>query len=84
MVLGELGGSITRALQAMSNATTVDENVLNECLNQIARALFQHDVNVKLVHNLQTNIKNIQLAAGHNKRKIIQQVYILIIVLRIF
>ncbi|PWA57503.1 hypothetical protein CTI12_AA408570 [Artemisia annua] len=77
MVLGELGGSITRALQAMSNATIIDEDVLNECLKQITRALLQHDVHIKLVHNLQTNIKNIvnlhELAAGHNKRKIIQQ-----------
>ena len=85
MVLGELGGSITRALQSMSNATIINEVVLNKCLNEIARALFQHDVQVKLVHNLQTNIKNIvnlnEVAAGHNKRKIIQHVYIFIIVL---
>ncbi|GKB04305.1 signal recognition particle 54 kDa protein 2 [Tanacetum coccineum] len=74
---GELGGSIRRALQAMSNATIIDEQVLNECLKEITRALLQHDVHVKLVHTLQTNIKNIvnlpDLAAGHNKRKIIQQ-----------
>nr|GEU59930.1 signal recognition particle 54 kDa protein 2 [Tanacetum cinerariifolium] len=77
MVLGELGGSIRRALQAMSNATIIDEQVLNECLKEITRALLQHNVHVKLVHKLQTNIKNIvnlpDLAAGHNKRKIIQQ-----------
>lgn len=78
MVLAELGGSITRALQQMSNATIIDEKVLNDCLNEITRALLQSDVQFKLVRDMQTNIKKIvnidDLAAGHNKRKIIQQV----------
>jgi signal recognition particle subunit SRP54 len=77
MVLAELGGSITRALQQMSNATIIDEKVLNDCLNEITRALLQSDVQFKLVRDMQTNIKKIvnidDLAAGHNKRKIIQQ-----------
>lgn len=78
MVLAQLGGSISRALQQMSNATIIDEKVLNECLNEITRALLQSDVQFKLVRDMQTNIKKIvnldDLAAGHNKRKIIQQV----------
>lgn len=78
MVLAELGGSITRALQHMSNATIIDEKVLNECLNEISRALLQSDVQFKMVRDMQTNIKRIvnleDLAAGHNKRRIIQQV----------
>lgn len=77
MVLAELGGSISSALRWMNNATVVDEKVLNECLNEITRALLQSDVQFNLVRNLQTNIKKIvnfdDLAAGHNKRKIIQQ-----------
>ncbi|KAF5185937.1 Signal recognition particle protein [Thalictrum thalictroides] len=77
MVLAELGGSITGALKRMSNATIIDEKVLNECLNDITRALLQSDVRFELVLNLQKNIKKIvnldDLAAGHNKRKIIQQ-----------
>jgi hypothetical protein len=77
MVLAELGTSISRALQQMSNATIIDEKVLNECLNEITRALLQSDVQFKLVRDMQTNIKKIvnldDLAAGHNKRKIIQQ-----------
>ncbi|MED6159734.1 hypothetical protein PIB30_044972 [Stylosanthes scabra] len=77
MVLAQLGGSISRALQQMSNATVIDEKVLNECLNEITRALLQSDVQFKLVRDMQTNIKKIvnleDLAAGHNKRKIIQQ-----------
>ncbi|GMN49988.1 hypothetical protein TIFTF001_019153 [Ficus carica] len=76
MVLAELGGSITRALQQMNNAIVVDEKVLGECLNEIARALLHADVRFDLVRHLQTNVKNLvnlnHLAAGHNKRKIIQ------------
>ncbi|KAK9232281.1 hypothetical protein WN943_022527 [Citrus x changshan-huyou] len=77
MVLAQLGGSISRAIQQMSNATIIDEKVLNECLNEITRALLQADVQFKLVREMQTNIKKIvnldDLAAGHNKRRIIQQ-----------
>uniref|UniRef100_A0A2P2KEG8 Signal recognition particle SRP54 helical bundle domain-containing protein n=1 Tax=Rhizophora mucronata TaxID=61149 RepID=A0A2P2KEG8_RHIMU len=81
MVLGQLGGSISRAIQQMTNATIIDEKVLNDCLNEITRALLQADVQFKLVRDMQTNIKKIvnldDLAAGHNKRKIIHQVCIL-------
>ncbi|PNY13128.1 signal recognition particle 54 kDa protein 2-like [Trifolium pratense] len=77
MVLAQLGGSITRALQQMSNATVIDEEVLNDCLIEISRALLQSDVQFNLVQDMQTNIKNIvnleDLAAGHDKRKIIEQ-----------
>ncbi|XP_042457909.1 signal recognition particle 54 kDa protein 2-like isoform X1 [Zingiber officinale] len=77
MVLAQLGGSIARALQQMSNATIIDEKVLSECLNEISRALLQSDVQFKLVRDMQSNIKRIvnldELAAGHNKRRIIQQ-----------
>ncbi|GER44113.1 signal recognition particle 54 kDa protein, partial [Striga asiatica] len=77
MVLAQLGGTITRALQQMSNATIIDEKVLNDCLNEITRALLQADVQFKLVADMKNNIKRIvnldDLAAGHNKRRIIQQ-----------
>lgn len=77
-MLGELGGSIAHALQQMSNATVIDEKVFNECLNEIARALLKSDVQFKMVRDMQLNIKKIvnfdDLAAGHNKRRIIQQV----------
>lgn len=86
MVLAQLGGSISRALQQMSNATIIDEKVLNECLNEISRALLQSDVQFKMVRDMQVNIKKIvnldDLAAGHNKRKIIQQVRLSLILLR--
>lgn len=88
MVLAQLGGSISRALQQMSNATIIDEKVLNDCLNEITRALLQSDVQFKLVRDMQTNIKKIvnldDLAAGHNKRKIIQQVKALFYIFRFY
>jgi signal recognition particle subunit SRP54 len=77
MVLNELGNRITAALAAMSNNTVIDEKVLDECLNEIVRALLQADVNVKYVANLKNGIKkrvNVdELAAGLNKRKIIEK-----------
>ncbi|KAL9254402.1 Signal recognition particle subunit SRP54 2-like protein, partial [Drosera capensis] len=48
MVLAQLGTSITRALHQMSNATIVDQSVLNACLNDIVRALLLADVNIRL------------------------------------
>jgi signal recognition particle subunit SRP54 len=78
MALAELGGSISRALQQMNNALVVDEKVLNECLNDISRALLQADVQFGIVREMQTKIKKTvsfkDLAAGHDKRRIIQQV----------
>ncbi|EFH69118.1 predicted protein [Arabidopsis lyrata subsp. lyrata] len=50
---------------------------MNDCLNEITRALLQSDVSFPLVKEMQTNIKKIvnldDLAAGHNKRLIIEQ-----------
>ena len=78
MVLSELGGSITRALHKLNNTTVIDEKALTDCLNEINRALIQSDVRFELIRDMQINIKNIvnlqQLAAGHNKRKIIEKV----------
>ncbi|CAI7890148.1 unnamed protein product [Closterium sp. NIES-54] len=77
MVLAELGGRISRAIQAMNRVTVIDEKALNECLNEITRALLQADVSFKMVMGLQQNIKRIvnleELAAGHNKRIIIEK-----------
>ncbi|EOA13257.1 hypothetical protein CARUB_v10026286mg [Capsella rubella] len=77
MVLAELGGRISRAIQQMNNVTIIDEKALNDCLNEITRALLQSDVSFPLVKDMQTNIKKIvnleELASGHNKRRIIEQ-----------
>ncbi|CAH9142290.1 unnamed protein product [Cuscuta epithymum] len=77
MVLGELRGSISRAIQSINKAIIVNDQVLIDCLNEISRALLQADVQFKLVRDVQANIKSIvdlhNLPAGHDKRKIIHQ-----------
>jgi signal recognition particle subunit SRP54 len=77
MVLNELGRGITSALAAMANTMVIDEAALDECLKEICKALLQSDVNVRLVANLRNNVKkrvNVEeLAAGLNKRKIIEK-----------
>ncbi|KAG9295391.1 hypothetical protein G9A89_013420 [Geosiphon pyriformis] len=65
-----------RDLQNLSEALE-SKKVLDALLKEICHALLEADVNVKLVGNLRKNVKttvNIQeLAAGVNKRKIIQK-----------
>ncbi|KAF0925273.1 hypothetical protein E2562_015981 [Oryza meyeriana var. granulata] len=77
MVLAQLGGGISRALAQMRDATVIDEKVLTDCLHEIARALLQADVHIKMVSDMRSNIRRIvnleALAAGINKRRIIQQ-----------
>ena len=77
MVLAELGGAITKALQSMSTAMIIDEKILDACLKEICTALLQADVNVKQVANLRNGIKkrvNIeQLASGLNKQRVIEK-----------
>lgn len=77
MVLNELGSRITTALAAMSREMVIDEAVLDACLKEICSALLQSDVNVRLVAGLRNNIKKRvnmdELAAGLNKRKIIEK-----------
>uniref|UniRef100_A0A7S0ZHG9 Signal recognition particle 54 kDa protein n=1 Tax=Timspurckia oligopyrenoides TaxID=708627 RepID=A0A7S0ZHG9_9RHOD len=77
MVLNELGKKITSALRRMTNTTVIDEQVLDDMLKEVARALLEADVNVKHVAQLRSNVKrrvNLEeLAAGVNKRKLIQK-----------
>lgn len=77
MVLADLGRKITMAVQKMSSAPVFDEDVLNDMLKEICGALLMSDVNVKMVKKLRTNINNLidfeEMAAGLNKRRIIQR-----------
>lgn len=77
MVLNELGSRLTKAVAALSQATFIDEKVLDNCCKEICTALLQADVNVKQVMNLRNGIKkrvNIeQLAAGLNKQRVIEK-----------
>ncbi len=57
MVLDKLGGSLQDALKKLVGASRIDENVVNEVVKDIQRALLQADVNVKLVMALSQRIK---------------------------
>ena len=52
MVLQELGSKLTAALQKMQSVTVISEEVLDKMLKDIAAALLEADVNVKLVMEL--------------------------------
>eukprot|EP00300_Choanocystis_sp_HF-7_P001604 c11291_g1_i2.p1 GENE.c11291_g1_i2~~c11291_g1_i2.p1 ORF type:complete len:482 (+),score=142.70 c11291_g1_i2:45-1490(+) len=77
MVLGELGSSISRALRTMSSALVINEEVVDALLKELGNALIAADVNVMMVAKMRKNIKAAisldELAAGLNKRKIIQK-----------
>lgn len=77
MVLEGLGSRISDALRKMTNSTVIDENALKEMLKEITYALLEADVNVKNVSELRKNVTSRvnleELAAGVNKRKLIQK-----------
>jgi len=76
MVLADLGRKITTALRSLSSATVINEEVLNSMLKEICTALIEADVNIKLVKKLRENVKSVidfdEMAAGLNKRRMIQ------------
>lgn len=76
MVLADLGRKITSALRSLSNATIINEEVLNSMLKEICSALLEADVNVRLVKQLRENVRSVidfeEMAGGLNKRRMIQ------------
>lgn len=76
MVLADLGRKITSALRSLSSATVINEEVLNAMLKDICSALLAADVNVVLVKKLRENVRSVidfeDMAAGLNKRRMIQ------------
>lgn len=68
--------SISTDLSKIHEVISVYFQVLKDMLTQVARALLEADVNVRLVKQLQTNVKAVinfdDMAAGLNKRKMIQ------------
>uniref|UniRef100_A0AAZ3RCI0 Signal recognition particle 54 kDa protein n=1 Tax=Oncorhynchus tshawytscha TaxID=74940 RepID=A0AAZ3RCI0_ONCTS len=56
MVLADLGRKITSALRSLSNATIINEEVLNAMLKEVCAALLEADVNIKLVKQLRENL----------------------------
>lgn len=79
MVLADLSSRITGAIKALGKQAVVDDEQIESCLKDIATALLQSDVNVKLVMNLRGAIRNsIKLTEATssgviNKQKIIQK-----------
>lgn len=57
MVLAELGGKLRESLRKLHSSGNVSKNDLNSLTGDIARALIEADVNVKLVMQLRDNIK---------------------------
>ncbi|CAB3369642.1 Hypothetical predicted protein [Cloeon dipterum] len=76
MVLADLGRKITTALRSLSNATVINEEVLNSMLKEICAALLEADVNIRLVKQLRENVRSVidfdEMAGGLNKRRMIQ------------
>ncbi len=57
MVLDKLGSSLKNTLSKIAKSVFVDEKLVNELVKDIQRALLQSDVNVKLVFELTSKIK---------------------------
>ena len=57
MVLEKLGDSLKNTLSKIAKSLFVDEKLINELVKDIQRALLQSDVNVKLVFELTSRIK---------------------------
>ncbi|EWM21521.1 signal recognition particle 54 kda protein [Nannochloropsis gaditana] len=77
MVLQELGDKLTGALRRLQTTTVVNDDVLNDLLQDVCRALVESDVNIKVVATLRKGIKEkVNLAdapAGLNRRKMVQR-----------
>jgi len=57
MVLVDLDRRLSKALHHLNNATVVNEQILNDTLKEICRALLEADINVHLVKQLHENAK---------------------------
>ena len=80
MVLEKLGSSLKNTLAKITSAMFVDEKLVNELVKDIQKALLQADVNVKLVFDLTTRIKERALkeeapGALSKKEGLVQIVY---------
>jgi len=81
MVLGELGKKLTQSLRKLNSTTVIDDEVIDAYLKEVASALLMADINVRLVSELRSRIRNKMnlqdaLAAGTNRRKFIQRLLV--------
>ena len=58
MVLEKLGDSLKGTLQKIASSIFVDDKLINELVKDIQRALLQSDVNVHLVFDLTSKIRD--------------------------
>ncbi|XP_074594317.1 signal recognition particle 54k [Brevipalpus obovatus] len=76
MVLADLGRKITNALRSLGSATIINQEVLEGLLKEVCTALLEADVNIRLVKQLRENVRKVidfdEMAAGLNKRRMIQ------------
>lgn len=78
MVLGSLGTKLTKSLQKLNARTIIDDEAIDVYLKELASALLEADVNVRLVSELRSKIRNKlrleeTLSPGTNRRKFIQR-----------
>ena len=80
MVLADLGSKITGAIKSLGKTAIVDDEQIDACLKEIAAALLQSDVNVKLVMTVRNSIRNslkmneaTSVSGAINKQKVIQK-----------
>jgi len=73
MVLEKLGTSLKNTLSKIASSIFVDDKLINELIKDIQRALLQSDVNVQLVFDLTSKIKdrikNEKTPAGITKKE---------------
>ena len=77
MVLNDLGSKLAKALSSLSKHTVIDEEIMEDVLKEITKALLSADVNVQYVVQMKKNIVktvNIdELASGLNAKKVLEK-----------
>ena len=65
MVLADLGRRLSSALRNLSNATIINEQVLNEALGEICRALLEADVALPVVKSFIEHMQSKAIGKGY-------------------
>ena len=77
MVLNELGSKLANALSSLSKHTIIDEEIMEDVLKEITKALLSADVNVQYVVQMKKNIVKAvdinDLAGGINAKKVLEK-----------
>ena len=77
MVLNDLGSKLANALSSLSKHTVIDEEIMEDVLKEITKALLSADVNVQYVVQMKKNIVKAvdidDLAGGINAKKMLEK-----------